>query len=448
MSHRGHFVTKLGVIAATVGSAVGLGNIWRFPYITGTNGGGAFLAVYIICILLLGIPVMCAEFIIGRHAKLDAIGSIKKLAPHTLWHYIGYLAVAASVLILGYYTVIAGWTTEYLVQSVTGQLNDKTADVLKAELEAFTTHPYRPLIWTYIVLLVNYIILKRGIQKGLEKASNILMPLLFVIMILFSIRSLTLPGASEGLRFFLQPDFHKITPTVILEAMGQAFFSLSLGMGILLTYSSYFSNKTVLIQTAGTVALLDAVVAILAGIVIFPAVFSIPEVSPEQGSNLVFATLPYIFGQMPASALWSSLFFLLLLIAALTSTLSLFEVSIAFCTDHFKMSRRSATGIMILIAGVLCTLCSLSIGTLSHLTIGGKNIFDIFDFVSAVIILPLNGLLISIFVGWYLDRKLCRNELTNHGTISAGWYRSVYFCIRYIAPALILLIFLSGLGLF
>ena len=274
MGERTKFATKLGVIATTVGSAVGLGNIWRFPYEAGMNGGGAFLMIYILCVLILGVPVMCAEFIIGRKSKSDTVDAFKKLIPGSRWYYIGYIGILASILILGYYMVISGWTLEYLFQAACNNLTGKTAAEFKAEQNAFIQNDFRPLLWIYIFLFINYIIISKGVQKGIEKMSNILMPILFIILIVFCIRSLTLPEANEGLKFFLHPDFSKITPQVIVRAMGQAFFSLSLGMGILITYSSYFNNKTHLIKTASTVAILDTTVAILAGVIIFPAVFS------------------------------------------------------------------------------------------------------------------------------------------------------------------------------
>ena len=269
MGERAKFATKLGVIATTVGSAVGLGNIWRFPYEAGMNGGGAFLMIYILCVLILGVPVMCAEFIIGRKSKSDTVDAFKKLIPGSRWYYIGYIGILASILILGYYMVISGWTLEYLFQAACNNLTGKTAAEFKAEQNAFIQNDFRPLLWIYIFLFINYIIISKGVQKGIEKMSNILMPILFIILIVFCIRSLTLPEANEGLKFFLHPDFSKITPQVIVRAMGQAFFSLSLGMGILITYSSYFNNKTHLIKTAGTVAILDTTVAILAGVIIF-----------------------------------------------------------------------------------------------------------------------------------------------------------------------------------
>ncbi len=441
------FATKLGVIAATVGSAVGLGNIWRFPYETGQNGGGAFLLVYIACVLLLGIPVMTTEFSIGRASRSDANGAFKKLSPGTKWHYVGFLGIFASVFILGYYMVVAGWTAEYLYQSLTGGLLNKTPEDFRAELTAFTQSDYRPLIWVYLFILFNFLIISRGVQKGIEKASNFLMPLLFLIMLVFCIRSLFLHGAPEGLQYLFNPDFSKITPQVVLRAMGQAFFSMSLGMGILLTYGSYFRKNTSLVKTAGTVSLLDMVVAVLAGVIIFPAVFSF-GISPSQGPELVFVTLPNIFGKMPAPVLWSSLFFLLLSVAALTSTISLCEVAVAFFIEQMKFTRRKATLLLTSIVFILSTLCSLSSGSLSGVSIFGKNIFDFCDYISANILLPVSALLITVYAGWVLDRRILKDQLNNGGTLRVWYMRPLLFCIRYLAPVVITLIFLSGLGMF
>ncbi|HIZ25928.1 sodium-dependent transporter [Barnesiella sp. An55] len=452
MGEQTKFATKLGIIATTVGSAVGLGNIWRFPYEAGMNGGGAFLMVYILCVLILGIPVMCAEFVIGRRSKSDTVDAFRKLAPGTRWHYIGYIGILASVLILGYYMVISGWTLEYLFKAFTNDLAGKTAAEFKAEQNAFIQSDFRPLLWAYIFLFINYIILSRGVQKGIEKMSNILMPLLFVILVVFCVRSLTLPGSSKGLSFFLHPDFSKITPQVIIRAMGQAFFSLSLGMGILITYSSYFNAKTHLIKTATTVALLDTSVAILAGVIIFPAMFACglnpaTDSASVVGPDLVFVTLPNVFNQMPVSTLWSVLFFLLLTVAALTSTVSLFEVTVAFLINYMHMSRKKATRIMMLIVAVLSTIFSLSIGSWSQVRILGKTIFDACDYFSAIILLPVGGLLISIFIGWVLKRHISREELTNRNKLHEPLFNAIFFSIKYIAPIIIILIFLSGFGI-
>lgn len=447
MTKRATFVTKLGVIAATVGSSVGLGNIWRFPYETGQNGGAAFLLVYILCVLFLGLPVMLAEFVVGRNAKANVNRAFLKLAPGTHWNIIGYLGVFAPVFIMGFYAVIAGWTLDYVYQAATFGMSQKSPEYFAAAFTEFTASPVRPLFWIFLFLGMNYFIVSRGVSNGIERASNILMPVLFVILIAFCIRSFFLSGAKEGLLFLFHPDFSKIDSGVVLRAMGQAFFSLSLGMGTLITYASYFSDKTSLPKTAITVASLDTFVALLAGIIIFPAVFSF-GISPSQGPELIFITLPNVFQQMPGAYIWSVLFFVLITVAALTSTISLCEVAIAFLHEEFNFTRRGASQILIFMCLVMSSLCSLSFGPLKNFHIFGLSIFNFCDFLASNILLPAGGMLISIFVGWKLDRKFIQDELSNHG-VSRMWYFGILmFCMRFIAPVAIFLIFLSGLGLF
>ncbi|MGL4293589.1 MAG: sodium-dependent transporter [Bacteroidales bacterium] len=447
MSNRTTFATKLGVIAAAVGSAVGLGNIWRFPYETGQNGGGAFLIIYLICVAVLGVPLIISEFLLGRNSKTNVGGTFKKLAPKTHWGVIGYLSVLASFMILSFYTVIAGWTLEYIWQAVSNGFVGQSAAELKTAFTAFSTDTYKPIMWLGIFLIANYFIIQGGVKNGIEKASNIMMPLLFVLLVVFCVRSLFLPGASEGLSFLFQPDFSKITSNTVLRAMGQAFFSLSLGMGCLITYGSYFNKETRLGKTAATVAVLDTLVAILAGVMIFPAVFSF-GISPSAGPDLVFITVPNVFMQMPGGYIWSILFFLLLAVAALTSTVSMFEVVTAFIHEEYKMSRKKATAIVIGACFVVASVCSLSIGPWSEYTLFGKTVFDLFDYISANILLPLGGLLVSVFVGYRLDKRITYMEVTNDDSIRIWYFKPLIFILKYLAPVAIVLIFLSGLGVF
>lgn len=446
MNERSTFSSKLGVIAATVGSAVGLGNIWRFPYETGQNGGAAFLLVYVICVIMLGIPVMIAEFIIGRGAKANSNGAFKKLAPGTHWNLIGLSGIFAAIFILGFYSVIAGWTLEYVYQAITDQIGNRNATDFQQAFTGFTTDTFRPLIWLYLFLFINYYIVSRGVKNGIEKASNILTPLLFIILIVFCIRSLSLPGTKTGLTFLFHPDFSKIDSSTVLRAVGQAFFSMSIGMGTIITYASYFSNKTRLPRTAYTVAALDTIVAVLAGILIFPVVFTF-GINPSQGPELVFITLPNIFQQMPGAYIWSILFFLLLSIAALTSTISLCEVATAYLHEEFHLSRKRATQVLMGIVFITGTLCSLSFGPLSDIQIFGLTIFNLCDFTASNILMPLGGMMIAIFVGWKLDKTFVYNEVTNHGEHKSMFYGLLIFCLKYIAPIAIFLIFLSGLKL-
>ena len=443
MGQRASFSTKLGVIAATAGSSIGLGNIWRFPYETGQNGGAAFILIYIICVLVLAMPVMMAEFIIGRGSRTNASHAFNKLAPGSWWKIIGYICISAPVIIVGFYFVISGWTLEYVIQSLTpGSMIQQSAEAYSTEFNRFIASPLKPLVWVILFILINHVILMRGVNSGIEKAANILMPVLFLILIIFCIRSIFLPGFSEGMNFLFKPDFSKITPNVVLRAMGQAFFSMSVGMGILITYASYYSKETHLARVAATVATFDTLVAILAGIIIFPTVFTF-GISPSQGPELIFITLPNLFAQMQLGWLWSSLFFVLVSLAALTSTISLSEVSIAFLQD----ARHKATAIMTGIYIVLASLCSLSFGALNDIRIFGLTIFDFCDFLSSNILLPAGGLFISIFVGWKIDKQFVRRELYN-GKETTKWYFSpLLFCLRFIAPVSIFLIFLSGLHL-
>ncbi|MCH5319683.1 MAG: sodium-dependent transporter [Paramuribaculum sp.] len=451
MAKKPEFASKIGLIAATVGSAVGLGNIWRFPAETQANGGAAFLLIYILCVFLLGVPVMSAEFSLGRAGRSDAIGAFKNTGGSKKWWAVGGLAILASYFILWFYMVVAGWTLEYLFQSIGGSLYDFTAGMTEGEhfsrkMGEFISSGWNPLINTFLAIGINLAILIVGVQKGIERLSNILMPLLFLILLIFCFVSLSLPGASEGLAFFLNPDFSKITPTVALNALGQAFFSLSLGMGILITYSSYFPKETKLAKTAVTVSLLDLSVAFLMGLIIFPAVMSFHlEGEKLEGATLIFVTLPEIFSKMSFTRLWSSLFFLLLSVAAITSTISIAEVTVAFLQDRFRMSRIKACLATLLPLFLFSTICSLSQGPLSSITIFGKNIFDALDSLTTNILLPLGALLLCIYLGWFAPKALLKHELSNNGTIHSKFHNVIYFIIKYIAPVLIALVFISGL---
>ncbi|MGM9803789.1 MAG: sodium-dependent transporter [Muribaculaceae bacterium] len=448
MSNRAQFVTKTGIIAATVGSAVGLGNIWRFPYEAGVHGGGAFLILYIICVLFVGIPVVVAEFVLGRGTHSNAKGSISKLRKGSFMRWFPLLGVLASVLILGFYSVVAGWILQYLYQSVTGALSNHTPQEYGEIFGKFVSNPWLSVMCTLIFLGINYMVLIRGVQKGIERMANILMPLLFVILIVFCVNSLMLDNASEGLRFLFSPDFSQITPSVVIGAMGQAFFSLSVGLGCLLTYASYFSDKTPLVKNATTIALLDTLVAILAGIMIFPAVFSF-GMSAEAGPKLVFEILPSIFQQLPFGYVWSLAFFVLLFFASLTSTISMSETCILCFIEELKMSRKAATIANTIICMFLGVICSLSFGVMSDVKVFGMTFFELFDFVSSSILLPVGGIFFSVFVGWFVNNKFLDAQLTSNGNGKMSkWVKvPMMFCIRFVAPISIVLIFLYGLGL-
>ena len=439
------FATKFGVIAATVGSAVGLGNIWRFPYEAGVHGGGAFLIVNILFVLILGIPVICAEFLIGKHSGKDVCRAFSCFKRGKKWQVIGWMGLCASILILGFYSVVAGWTVEYIYQSLIDFGGASSPDELHDNFISFAANPWQPLLWTLIFLAANFMVVIKGVEKGIEKLSNILMPVLFVILLAFTVNSLLLPEAGRGLEFLFKPDFSEITPSVLLGALGQAFFSLSLGLGCLITYASYFQDDTPIVRTASISAMLDALVAILAGVIIFPAVFTYNQ-QPAAGPQLVFEVLPSIFQNMSGGMIWSTLFFVLLFVASLTSTLSLFETAIAFLTGK-NMNRLKASAIIMGIVIVLAVLCSLSFGPLSGMTLAGKNFFDLSDYFSSNILLPLGGMLSSIFVGWIVDRKIIKNQFEgdNARKTKRTIARLIVFSLRYIAPIGIGLVFIFGL---
>lgn len=445
MSNRAQFVTKIGVIAATVGSAVGLGNIWRFPYEAGQHGGGAFLIIYLLCVCLLGIPVMIAEFVIGRSTHSNALTALKKLKPGSRMSVVSYVGIVASLMILSFYSVVAGWIMEYLYQAITGGLSGHTAEEYAALFVTFTVNPWRSVMWTLLFLSINFMVLRRGVEKGIERLSNVLMPVLFVILVVFCLNSLMMPRATEGLNFLFNPDFSALTPKVMLGALGQAFFSLSLGLTCLLTYASYFSDRTPLVRSATVVAVLDTLVAILSGIIIFPAVFSF-GMEPAAGPKLVFQILPEIFQQLPGGYLWSVAFFLLLFFASITSTISMSEISITYFVEAHKMSRNRATGLNTAIAAAFGTLCALSFGVLSEWTVAGMTLFELFDYVSSNVLLPVGGVMLSVFVGWMADRKVVEEQLTDYGARRITLLLPIRFCIRYVAPVCITLIFLYGIG--
>ena len=448
---RGNFGSKLGVILASAGSAVGLGNIWRFPYETGNHGGAAFILIYLGCILLLGLPIMIAEFLIGRHSQANTARAYQILAPGTQWRWVGRMGVLAEFLILGYYSVVAGWTLEYIFEAVSNSFAGKTPAEFISSFQSFSSNPWRPALWLTLFLLATHFIIVKGVEKGIEKSSKIMMPTLFIIILILVGCSVTLPGAGKGIEFLLKPDFSKVDGNVFLGAMGQAFFSLSLGMGCLCTYASYFSKNTNLTRTAFSVGIIDTFVAVLAGFIIFPAAFSV-GIQPDAGPSLIFITLPNVFQQafsgIPILAyIFSVMFYVLLALAALTSTISLHEVVTAYLHEEFNFTRGKAARLVTTGCILLGILCSLSLGVTKEFTIFGLGMFDLFDFVTAKLMLPLGGLLISIFTGWYLDKKLVWSEITNNGTLKVPTYKLIIFILKYVAPIAISVIFINELGL-
>lgn len=443
-SDRAVFATRFGAVATTVGSAVGLGNIWRFPYEAGQHGGGAFMICYVAFVFIIGVPLMCAEFSMGRGTRSNIFGAYRKLRPDRSWHLAGYIGILASMLILSFYSVVAGWTVEYCIASLAGGLDFSNEAVGHGQFLRLTTG-WRPVVWTVIFLGCNFLILIRGVTKGIERASNVLMPLLFVLLVAFCINAFTMPGFGKGVRFLFSPDFSQINPGVLLGAMGQAFFSLSLGLGCMMTYGSYFSASNRLGKTAVTTAMLDSLVAVLAGVIIFPAVFSF-GLSPEAGPTLVFEVLPYIFNQLPGGIVWATLFFLLLFLASLTSTVSMSEISIAYFCEEKGYSRCKATVVSTVIGLVGGVVCAMSFGPLSDFEIFGMTFFTLFDFLSSNICLPIGGGICSIFLGWFVDRRFLRGQMENEGHISFRFLGLLVFCLKWVCPIAIFLIFLNCVG--
>lgn len=443
-NERAVFKTRFGAIAATVGSAVGLGNIWRFPYEAGVHGGGAFMICYLSFVLLIGVPVLCAEFCMGRFTRSNIFGAYRRLRGDR-WPLAGYIGILASLLILSFYSVVAGWTVEYCITSLSGNIDFTDTATGHSKFTELTTG-WRPVVWTVIFLFCNFFILIGGVTKGIERASNILMPILFLLLVAFCINSFTMPGFKEGVSFLFHPDFSMITPSVMLGALGQAFFSLSLGLGCMMTYASYFNDSNRLGKTALTTALLDSAVAILAGVIIFPAVFTF-GMSPEAGPTLVFEVLPSIFMRLPGGAVWSTLFFLLLFLASLTSTVSMSEISITYFCEEKRMSRKKSTILSSAIALGGGLLCALSFGPLKDVTIGGMTFFSLFDYLSSNVCLPLGGMICSLFVGWRMDRKIIRDQFTDHGRFPFPLLHCLIFFLKWICPSAIFLIFLNSVGI-
>ncbi len=442
---RGQWATKTGFVLAAAGSAVGLGNLWKFPYMAGENGGAAFVLVYLGILVLIGMTVMLAELTVGRHTQLDALGAYKKLSAK--WAWVGGMGVLCAFLIMAFYTVVGGWAIKYFL----GSFATAAANI---DFVGFITAPIEPIIYTLIFCVFTWIIVFFGIGGGIEKASKIMMPLLFIFIIIIAIRSCTLPGAGAGLSYYLKPDISQINGGVILAALGQVFFSLSLGMGCMITYGSYLGRDSSLTQSAWMIPTLDTAIAFLAGLAIFPAVFAF-GMEPGQGPGLMFATLPQVFGQMPAGEFFASIFFLLVIFAALTSAISLLEVVTAYFVDEKSINRSSASVIGIIGIFILAIPCSLSMGSLAgvhiipeiaSMNIPAMGFFDAFDFITSKLMLPLGGLLLCIFVGWVWGTDNAINEITEGGISSFPLAGVWSILVKFIAPIAIFMVFLSGFG--
>lgn len=452
MKPREHFGSRFAVIAAMAGSAVGLGNIWRFPYILGQYGGAAFVLVYIVASLLVALPIFFAESVIGRRSGTDTFGAMKKLAPGTPWKWAGLLTILSPLLILSYYSVVGGWSVQFLFKALSFNI---TGDVSESEVvgyfSRFISSTWQPILsHTLFMAMVAGIVLG-GINNGIERFSKVAMPVLLLLILFIVVYSLTLPGSMAGLRYLLKPDFSKLTADAYAAALGQAFFSLSLGVGTVLTYASYVKKEENLVVSGVGTAVSDLVFALVAAFAIMPAVFA-AGFEPGSGPGLVFQTLPYIFHKMSqgmpiVSTLVSVAFFLSILAAALTSAISMLEVGVAYLVDQKGMNRRRATWLLSLGVWLLGLLCSLSFGPLADVKLLGRNIFDLLDGLCSNWLLPLGGLIFTLFVGWWMSKPDVRDELTNGGTCNVRIFNAVYFLMRYLAPVGIVAVFLSNLFL-
>lgn len=429
---RASFGGKLSVILVAAGSAIGLGALWRFPYIAGKHGGAAFLLVFLLSVLVVGIPVMLAEFAVGRHTKKNAVGAFRALSKR--WSWLGYSGVLGALLISGYYYLIAGWSLEYFISSVTGDMFSSTLSY-KEQFDLFQAS-WKPLLCGILFILMTHFIVSRGVEKGIEKASKIMMPALLIILIIMAVRVAFMPGASEGYSFFLSCDFAEaFKAETIMMAMGQAFFSLSVGMGCMVTYASYFKQSNNMVSTSFNVSILTLLVSVLAGLVIFPAVFS-AGLQPTEGPSLVFVTLPEIFKGMPLAAVWSAIFFLLVILASLTSTISFHEVLTAYFAEEFGLCRKKAA--------FVTTMISIVLSSVTFFSLFGIDFFNMFDYITANILMPLGGMFTCIMVVWFMKKGFMKDELTNYGKCNRWFAPVVIFMLRYITPLLILYIFIKN----
>ncbi|MBQ1930211.1 MAG: sodium-dependent transporter [Bacteroidales bacterium] len=446
MGKREGFASSFGVLVAMAGSAVGLGNLWRFPYLVGTNGGAAFIIIYLACVLVLALPILYSEFIIGRRSQSNVFGAYKKLAPDSKWCNVGFIYVLCSITIISFYSVVGGWTIDYFVKAATFQFSSASADQLSGMFANTVTSTASPLVYMLVFLGITALIVLAGVKNGIEKYSKIMMPLLFILVIVIAIRSVTLENSYAGIEFLFKPDFSKITAQTFLDALGQAFFSLSVGSGSILTYASYVSRKENIVKLSAQTAISDTMFAIVAGVAIMPAVFAF-GISPSEGPGLVFVTLPYIFNQLPFGSSLAVLFFFALFIAAITSSISMLEVIVAYLDEEFKLKRRTSIVLSLILIATLGVFCSLSQGIMSDVKILGNSIFDLFDKSSANIMLPLGGMIAVIFVGWRMKKAEYADEITSGGLVkfSRTTVGIFYFFIKYIAPVVIATIVIRSL---
>ena len=444
---RDSFGSRFGALVAMAGSAVGLGNLWRFPYLVGENGGAAFIIIYIILSFFICLPIFVSEFVVGRRSQKNAFAAFRDLSNGSAWRWVGLLTIIVPLIVLSYYSVIGGWSIDYLLKSLTFSFTGgESQNVINTMFVDFVSSTWGPLAAHTAFLLVTTLIVVVGIKDGIEKFSKVMMPLLFVIVIGIAVYSVSLPGAKAGLDYLFNPDFSKIDAKTIAAALGQAFFSLSLGFGTIMTYASYVDKKENIMFQSTATAVSDLMFALIAGVAIMPAVFAF-GISPQAGPGLVFETLPYVFGQMPAGGLVAILFFTALLVAALTSSISMLEVAVAYLVEEKNFSRVWACVVLFVICWVVGAVCSLSFGPLSHVQIDGGNLFDFFDNLSSNILMTLGSLLTVLFVGWRLKKTDVYDEFTNGGAISrnAKLFGVLWFLIRYVCPLAIIAIFITGI---
>jgi NSS family neurotransmitter:Na+ symporter len=451
LEKRETFSSGLAVFFATLGSAVGLGNIWKFPYLTGANGGGAFLFVYLLCVMFVGIPVMISEFYMGRKTRKNILGAVNELKRDSkLWRGIALVGIMSNCLILFFYSSVAGWVYSYVFKAIGGKFNNITKDGAGKEFMSTILGPASPIVWQIVVIVVVSSVILAGVQKGIEKITKTLMPVFFLLILICFFRALTLPGAAEGVKFLFQVDFSKITPAAILTALGLAFFKLSVGMGTMVTYASYFTSDNNMVNNSARVAISDTIVSILAGLAIFPAVFSF-GMQPDQGPGLLFITIPMVFSKIYFGNVLLILFFLLASIAATTAMISMMQVPVAYLVEEKAFTRRKAVfltaGITICV-GVLATLSADSGSLLSSVKVFGYGFFDLFDKLSSNILLPLGGVLITIFTAYIIKKESIISELTNNGTLNnANIVKGFYFILRYVTPILVLIVLLNSVGI-
>lgn len=440
-STRGSWGSKLGFVMAAAGSAVGLGNIWKFPYTVGESGGGAFVAIYLFFVIFIGFSVMLTEFAIGRKTGLSAVGAFK--STDRRWTFIGVLGVLTGLFIMGFYPIVGGWALAYIFKVGGGLLDNP--DAISNNFTTFIGNPIQPLIWMAIYLFMNIVIVIKGVSGGIERAGKILMPLLFVILIVVAIKGLSLPGAAAGIDFLFTPDFSKVNSGVVLAALGQAFFSLSLGMGSMLTYASYLKKKENLVQTSALVVSMDTFVALLAGVAMFPAMFAF-SIEPTAGPGLVFIVVPQLFAEMNGMAgfMLATLFFVGLTVAALTSSVGLLEVVVSYLIDEKGLRRSNAVMLACSIMASMCVLSSLSLGN-TNFTLFNTPMFDVFDLITDKIFLAVGGMFICIFAGWRLTRDDLEKEITNNGEIKFRLFGVWYSLIKYVIPFAVAIVAFMGL---